>query len=103
MSEELIEIPVVGECTIYEVAEWQQKIITLWPDEQQSVCFNLSQVNEMDASFVQLLLGCKKAALSQGVQCVISEIPPSVEERFQQMNVADLLMQNDNLGETSNG
>jgi|GEM_PF-460662 len=103
MTDKPIEITLDNECTIYEVSEWQQKIISQWSNQKQSLHFNLANVNEMDASFVQLLLSCKKTTHDRGVQCVLNNIPASVEERFRQMHIHDLLIDKTNAGESENG
>ena len=49
-----------NECTIYEVAEKQQKIMEKWPEQKTDISFDLSAVTEVDVCFLQLLLSCKK-------------------------------------------
>jgi len=93
-TEKMIEIRFSGECTIYEVAESQNKIIQKWPDQSQTINLNMSGVSDIDASFVQLLLSCKKTAHENNAQCHITNLPTVVEDKFQAMHVAEILSDN---------
>lgn len=91
MSDNSVEVVFNGECTIYEVAEWQNKIIQKWSDHHLDIVLNMSEISDVDASFVQLLLSCKKTAHAHGSQCHITQIPSVLEERLKHMHVAEIL------------
>jgi len=93
MSEQKTEIDLPEECSIYEVAQWQQKIIEQWPNQLHPLIVNLEKVQEMDASFVQLLLSCNKTAHHHDGSCILINIPENVQERLKQMQVYELLVE----------
>jgi len=91
MSEKMVEITLSGECTIYEVAEWQNKIIDKWSDLSQSLNLNMADVSDVDASFVQLLLSCKKTAHANDAQCHLINPPSTLQERLKNMHLEEIL------------
>jgi len=91
MSDKSVEITLNGECTIYEVAEWQNKIIEKWSDYSQTLSLNLAEVSDIDACFVQLLLSCKKTAHAHGAQCHLLNSPEILNDRLKNMHVAEIL------------
>ena len=103
MSGQLIKVSLPHECTIYEVAQWQQNIITQWANQSTPLKFDLAEVKEMDASFVQLLLSCQKTAHHHGATCTLDNIPAAVEERLQQMHVYELLVDEAKQEESNDG
>jgi len=103
MSDTEKQIALPKECSIYEVALWQQKIIEQWPNQSTHLVFNLEAVQEMDASFVQLFLSCQKTAHHHGGNCCLINIPENVEERLKQMQVYDVLVASEAEGAPING
>ncbi|MBF0265632.1 MAG: STAS domain-containing protein [Gammaproteobacteria bacterium] len=80
-----------AECTIYEVLEKHHQIIEQWKDLGQSFTIDMSSVEEIDNSFVQLLLSCKKTAITNNSDCELINIPDSIKEYIESAYYSDYL------------
>lgn len=54
-------IQLSGNCSIYEITQLHQQIHDNWPT-QTDLNLDVSNISQVDASFIQLLASCKKQA-----------------------------------------
>ena len=91
MTGKTLTIKFANECTIYEVSERHQQIMTKWADIKQSLTIDLSAVSEIDSCFIQLLLSCKKTALEKNVSFQLVNGSEKVGEKFRGLFAEELL------------
>jgi len=85
------KIKLDAECTIYEVLEKHHKIIEQWKDLSEPFIIDMSAVEEIDNSFVQLLLSCKKTATMNDSNLELINIPETIMTYLQSGFYSDYL------------
>ena len=82
------------ECTIYDVAELKDQILAIIKADK-GIDFDLSDVTQIDASVVQLLLSTKSELSSRNLDFVISKQSDYVTEFISTINCDVLCHVND--------
>ncbi len=82
-------ITLENECTIYEVAEKQQLIMSKWVGRNTDINFDLAAVTEIDVCFLQLLLSCKKTANEHNVSCELINLPNEVSNKIKAAHLTE--------------
>lgn len=80
-------LAITGEMTIYTAAEWSAQLAPLLA-HGADVAIDLSQVTEMDASGVQLLMLAKRETLRSGSHLQLSGHSQAVLDTFELCDLA---------------
>ena len=77
-----------GDCTIYEISEIHQQVLQAWK-KKKGLTLDLSEVADIDASFMQLLLSCRQSAQQQQQLFELKNIPQQLSEKLESLYLSE--------------
>lgn len=83
-------IAITGEANIYEISALLERILKEW-DREGPLRLDLSRVEDVDTSFVQLLLSCKRSVQAHAQELELIKVPESLQAMFDVLQVNDFL------------
>ena len=81
-------IKISGDCSIYEISSTHQQVMKSWKGDS-ALALDLSNVRDIDASFIQLLMSCKQTAEQKEQPFELLNVPEKVTQMIEAMFSAD--------------
>ena len=83
-------ITLSGDCSIYEISSVHQQVMERWKGKSP-LALDLSKVNDIDASFIQLLMSCKQTAEHKKQSLEIVNAPDELAHMIDALFISDIL------------
>lgn len=81
-------IAIKGEANIYQISGIQDQILKAWKGDT-ALTLDLSKAEDVDSSFIQLLLSCKRSAQANSQQFEILKVPEHVQSMLDALYAND--------------
>ena len=81
-------IKLSGDCSIYEISSTHQQVMKSWKGDS-ALALDLSNVRDIDASFIQLLMSCKQTAEQKAQSFELLNVPEKASQMIEAMCSAD--------------
>jgi ABC-type transporter Mla MlaB component len=83
-------IAITGEANIYVISALLERILKEWSGDSPLI-LDLSKIEDVDSSFVQLLLSCKRSTLEKSQKLELMKVPETLQAMFNTLHVNDFL------------
>lgn len=83
-AQKTIELDIGNDCTIYQAADLHEKLTSLL-NKESSINIDISSIQQIDASFLQLLVAAHKQAEQQDRQLTVSGESDTVNKWVNQL------------------